>query len=658
MKKILFLLLALFVMSGAVLAASKAEIKWMKKGQELYSKKDFAKAAEAFEKVLAENPNNISAMTYAGYSYMYAGGKAAALEKLEAAYEKSGDAKLKTYIEKLKGNDGEKDEAGDKGKVKVNGMNAGGAARVAALGGAGIVLPDYASQTDLYSSGFTAAYPYRKSRSVIHIVPYLNLYGNKTVADDANETTLENSVTGFGAGAAARAQSIAALNFMDNVCLIIKPRFEMNPGTRTTSYPAGTIVPFLRDAGLNILGGDFEAANIISGKLSLGITIGYDSTGVMAVDKNQPKNKETLDMSKTSIAGSAALLLSAGDGDLSIALSGGTKTSAQPYAPFAIRGIDPGFDLEYAKLAGRYGVKSMQSAYVAAFYIGPIKITPPYSQVINEETRTEGLSFGLGLDYRMENVLELDLTGELSPGITVKRTKGQTWTDLDTGTVVDNFLLNTWSNNEYDNYKDGLSVSTGLKARYYLQELLVIGAACSFMDLSITRIPRNNDSTTLGNPVTENLMFIDASAGVTVKIGKAFNIPLEGFYQSGARNEKDPAAETDENWNTGIFGARAGVEYMVTDELSARLGFDYAAGGTAHKLVTSGSVTVDEPAGTSDNPGKSNIGIGLGAGYKTGALDIGVSGRYVINGESPLENNYISKSGAGLELTASVLIGF
>lgn len=648
MKKTGVFLFAFFVLAGAVLAASKTEAKWMKNGQEMYAAKDYAGAAEAFEKVLAENPKNTGALTYAGYSYMYAGDKQAAIEKLEAAYAKTGDEKIAGYLDKLKG----KNPAvmgKDKDEVK------GGAARVAALGGAGIALPDISNMTDLYSMGFTSSYASRKGGSIIYMSPMLALSSFKTKETD-DDTFTRNSA-GFASNMYGQNEQGIALRLINNNSIILKPRIVAMGGEETTD--TGAIA--LRDISASLLGGDIEIAHKF-GALSIGGVFGYDTTATQTVDPGQPLDKTTVDMSKLSYFGSVSYVLDFSGPELSIAFSGGSRTRADAAVPFEIRDFDYGFDDEYALLAGRYNSKTVISDQW-------IFIIVPMNTITTTETVMTGMDYNLGLEFKAPGILEMSLSGGISPGISGTTGGNAQTTNLDTGNITSGIPPWTVDPYSFQTYTDGMKLSGALKARGYVSDLLVAGVAVDFMNISVTRIPivaafLDPASTTTGDPVAEILTVADVSGGIAVKLGGSLNIPIEGFYQTGTRNEKDDVAAVDQTWSTNVMGFRTGVEFMITEELAARIGVEYATGGASYKVVDSGTVTVDEPYGTADNPGKYKIVLGPGLGYRTGGFDINLAGRYIFSEEvtgnsvQEVETGYATKSSSDIEILASVLVAF
>lgn len=96
----LFLFLPLLIFSKSL------EQQWLDYANKCYQNQNYSKAASAYDTVLKINPNNISALTYGGYTYITLGNAPRALRYLQKAFEISGDESIKTQIDNIKATTG------------------------------------------------------------------------------------------------------------------------------------------------------------------------------------------------------------------------------------------------------------------------------------------------------------------------------------------------------------------------------------------------------------------------------------------------------------------------------------------------------------------------------------------------------------------------
>jgi hypothetical protein len=360
-------------------------------------------------------------------------------------------------------------------------------------------------------------------------------------------------------------------------------------------------------------------------------------------------------LSKISYLGSVSCALAAAGMDISLALSGGSRTAAIPGMPFEIAGPAAAFLGEYNLLVCRYSSHSLEGS--APFTWLRTIPTIPFIELADAKTTVttdlavSGFNTKIGAGASIEGVFEANAVFGMDIGISGKRKQKTVSSFLDTGLQI-NMLSDTV--NEYDYYRDGSAISAGLKARYFFGSLLVIGAAFDLMDLNVKRINNEGD-----DAINENLNLIGVLGGATVNIGSKLRVPVEAVYRSGTRTEKEPVGEDAWYWTAGMAGIKTGVEYLLTDEITVRGGFDYFTGAATYKRIDTGTGTTvaeSDPVGEAGNPSDSKIGIGAGAGYKLGDMDINASFKYTINGENTLEDGYFSKTSSDMQINASLLI--
>ncbi|MBP7792487.1 MAG: outer membrane beta-barrel protein [Candidatus Goldbacteria bacterium] len=108
-KTLLMTFCCLFCCS--LLFSAYDENKFMQAGKSMISKGQYDQAIKVFNYVIKQNPKNSNAMVYAAYAYMKKGDKATAKRYLEAAYNLTGDPKIKKQIDALDGQSGRQNAA-------------------------------------------------------------------------------------------------------------------------------------------------------------------------------------------------------------------------------------------------------------------------------------------------------------------------------------------------------------------------------------------------------------------------------------------------------------------------------------------------------------------------------------------------------------------
>ncbi len=611
MKKLI--LLAVFALISASLfsAQSSSEKKYLKDGAAFYSQKLFAKAAESFSKAVELNPKNANAAVYAGYSYLAIKDRANALKYLKKAYAISKNAKLYAYIHNLES--APQNRAAAAGKSN---MYEGGVARMYAMGNPSISVPDITSIVDLYSEGFTSFYAFRDRRDFVNVEPSLSFPSGSSVQSGALAQYSKNSST------------VPALNFLqesengvtrwlspDGV-LIIRPYFSMAPGSVKTGDALGNTTQ-TNSSAYNYA---FEAeyAHRIMPNLSAGISLGYATlnSGMSSADSSE---KTDINTSKIEYLFSGTYLMPVKENNLYFGLSLGNKTGLLSgldiSLPSSLSTIQP-----FLQAAG--GIYNLFNTITLV----DTQDTPASKTIDTMKVDISAFDIALASGFVMPGKLDADISLRLAPGIGAKLSGTNSYTDKTTNqtTVSDSFEA-------YDTAKNGLEAVVSAKARGY------IGAFTPSIKLGYTSLGLDflkfaNDT----NPEKIHIGIFDATFGASLKISK-FIIPLELSFQNGSYTQ---AGDYPAVFNIGGWKVLLGAEYVVSDSLKARLGFDYSAGSIT--IAMNGAAPV--ASGTADNPATNATGLNIGMGYSKDKFEGNIALRYLINGVSPMPTGYASMS--------------
>ncbi len=617
-KTAVFAVLFIFIFS-VLHAAGAAEKKWMKKGNELYAKRQYQKAAGAYERALAANPKNTKAHLYAGYCYAYAGKKSRAIALLEAAYKKTRDKKLGAYIKKLKGGGAAKPGFSD---VYLK----GGVGRLAAMGNVDISVPDASSVIDLYDAGFTSSVLSRKKANVKNASPAFAFRSRKTVQDNPAEDTSDSS--GFDISTNMyREKNNGALFWLsnDNV-LVIKPYVRFFPGTQKNSTPGIGGSPVVTTSITELqYAADIEYAHRLMPELSLGALIGivFDNTTSVPAGTS---NKTSVDYSKFEYQVSGTYFLNR---NINLSLSVGAKKRILPYYPLEIQDFRGSFLAESAFTHSHFAYK-----YYYKTEAGGVR------DETTNEISMNGFDINLGGGLEVPKTAELTLKLGLIAAISGRYKSQNVLTNIGTGASV----INTAP--EYDCYMDGMLMSADLKGRYHL-DFVIIGARFAYTGLGIKRIYGYN-----AVPFDQSMSIIDTAFGVTLNIIENLLLPVEFVVQNASLIE---TRANEENTDTlTLLGVRIGAEYSLSREIKARAGFDFASGGQTHRSVFYNFVNDNSPYGTDTNPAINQLAFGLGIGYASGGFEGNAGLRFSLLSQNPLGQGMKEWSGSDIMLVTDI----
>jgi hypothetical protein len=191
-------------------------------------------------------------------------------------------------------------------------------------------------------------------------------------------------------------------------------------------------------------------------------------------------------------------------------------------------------------------------------------------------------------------------------------------------------VLSTTTVNPYTSGKDGMAFDMLAKARYSL-DIVDLGLlfAGNFSGVSLYSSAGDTD------PTVRSASTIEFDAGAALKFG-GLSLPVEADVELAGYADKDSGGTDTDNYFTLIL--KAGAEYKLSRELSARLGFSFT---TANHTWNNGGTAGPNP-GEDGNPVRSGIGIHAGAGYDMNGMVFDAVFAIKLLGRSPLGTNVTS----------------
>ncbi len=403
MLKKIFIAAVIIIFSAVSLFAASRMKAWMAYGYKMYLNGEYKKGLKAFEYIISYNPKNIRALVYGAYCKAGLGDYDGAVTVLRKAYEISKNKKIKTMIERY-----EKHMEGEKKQEAAH----GGAARMQALGGLDVVIPDNSSIIDGASYGFTSARVMRQQRNYLDITLYGMMPHEKTVMDNANEDAYENKTYSAYINYDEADHGIV-MWLSENNLIIIRPFFGISLSKEEISDTTGVTD---RDESFMIgYPGEFEFSQKITENISIGALGCYAINSVSFEDKENPENTDETQMDKIEYYISGTFRLPAGLNEFTVSAGGGSKAPLNPENNIIFDGLDV-FSEHTAILYNHYN-------------------THKYKLNEGELVRIEqnsylsfaGNNFDAGVSYKFAGIFEAAAKAGFGTGIKAEKT-GETTT--------------------------------------------------------------------------------------------------------------------------------------------------------------------------------------------------------------------------------------
>lgn len=480
----------------------------------------------------------------------------------------------------------------------------GGAARIEALGGQKIVVPDISAANDLYDMGFSSGIFAREKKSFVSIIPTLDAFIYEQAEKDEIVDAETSKFTTLGLGNAAKFNQYegAAIWLSKQSVISVKPYLSGRWGQLENFQNDDADDKTKIDLAPHTLGGVIEYGHEIGGIMLSG-SLSYGKTGLDMKIVDDGGNTITIGTGKDKVeyALSAALNVTK---DIAVALNIGNKISPLPGTNSAIRetaGLTGfmGMDADYSVMNQLYNNRlslQMEDAFVKMKMAADIV--------------SEGLVADAGIAVKgTDGGLISGKLGLISGAKAVITEKMEAY-DKVTGDKL--------GEDKYTNilYEEGAGINALVNIRKNLGGILVGFKG----NLAYTAA---NEGASAGK--IQNTVY-GAVVGAAVGYKSGLMIPVELFVNGIDR--KYVIADTDEYTRTYDVGARAGVELMMGD-MALRLGADYAAAGEYTANKDEGNYSFQSAgAGTEYNPYTMQLGVNAGIGLKLFGAETNLSVRY------------------------------
>lgn len=483
----------------------------------------------------------------------------------------------------------------------------GGAARVGALGGQKIVVPDISAANDLYAMGFSSGIFAREKKSFVSIIPTLDAYLSEQV--DSAATGYTEKIYLFGGGnASALSQYEGAVIWLSKDSVIsVKPYLSGMWGKEETFGNDVVNDKSFLSINPHTLGGVVEYGHKL-GVVALSGYIAYGKEGSFITHKEEGEEDYFAVgtyYDKLEYALSAAF--DAGK-DLTFAVNLGNKIS-----PFAEKATN----LRGSPVPGVLEDEEELIHNLSGAVFNQVMFTAGIKTVMDVVVTTEGFRTEVGVAVKGtgSDILsgKLGLTTGIKSGGKVKMRGYNT---------IDGSLVGETENN-LTLFEEGIGINAGINGRKDIGGIL-LGLKCD-----ISRVEANQGASAGKIKTTA----YSVSAGAAIGNKTALMIPVELFVNGFDR--KYLIVNIDNYSHVYDFGARAGVELMAGD-LALRLGADYTAASRYTGNKENGVYTThSEGAGTRSNPFTMQLGVNAGIGLNLFGAETNLSARF-----EPVWNQY------------------